>query len=286
LPSRAPSLRAGQTIDGNQEFIGQGLSNIAGSFLSGYPSSGSFTRSGVNFDAGAATPLAAVFASLILMAILFFIAPVVAYLPIAAMAGVLFVVAWGSTCAASATSSPRGGQSRRNHRVLRDLRRELLIASSSPVGILSLILRSLGTRPMAPFDATPNPDPARATPGHRQRRKNHDVLQARAAVLILQGMSLRTIICPPHRARPDLPGAAPARRSTGARWRSVGRHGGQRSLRDVALILPRRVLGRTGDGPPAGSCRSSASTRSSAPAGFPGCMSSQSAVMVDAAGER
>jgi SulP family sulfate permease len=93
--ARAVALRSGQTIEGNQEFIGQGLSNIAGSFLSGYPSSGSFTRSGVNFEAGAKTPLAAVFASLILVAILFFIAPVVAFLPIAAMAGVLFVVARG-----------------------------------------------------------------------------------------------------------------------------------------------------------------------------------------------
>jgi len=93
--ARAVALRSGQVIAGNQEFIGQGLSNLAGSFLSGYPSSGSFTRSGVNYEAGAKTPLAAVFASLILMAFLFFIAPVVAYLPIAAMAGVLFVVARG-----------------------------------------------------------------------------------------------------------------------------------------------------------------------------------------------
>jgi len=93
--ARAVALRSGQVIEGNQEFIGQGLSNIAGSFLSGYPSSGSFTRSGVNYEAGAQTPLAAVFASTILMAILFFIAPIVAYLPIAAMAGVLFVVARG-----------------------------------------------------------------------------------------------------------------------------------------------------------------------------------------------
>jgi SulP family sulfate permease len=93
--ARAVALRSGQVIEGNQEFIGQGLSNIAGSFLSGYPSSGSFTRSGVNYEAGAQTPLAAVFASVILIGILFFIAPVVAYLPIAAMAGVLFVVARG-----------------------------------------------------------------------------------------------------------------------------------------------------------------------------------------------
>jgi SulP family sulfate permease len=93
--ARAVALRSGQSIDGDQEFVGQGLSNIAGSFFSGYPSSGSFTRSGVNFEAGAKTPLAAVFASVILMAMLLFIAPIAAYLPIAAMAGVLFVVAWG-----------------------------------------------------------------------------------------------------------------------------------------------------------------------------------------------
>jgi len=93
--ARAVALRSGQVIDGNQEFIGQGLANLTGSFFSGYPSSGSFTRSGVNYEAGAQTPLAAVFASLLLMAILFFVAPVVAYLPIAAMAGVLFVVARG-----------------------------------------------------------------------------------------------------------------------------------------------------------------------------------------------
>jgi sulfate permease, SulP family len=93
--ARAVALRSGQTIDGNQETFGQGLSNLTGAFLSGYPSSGSFTRSGVNFEAGAQTPLAAVFASIILMAVLFFVAPLVGYLPIASMAGVLFIVAWG-----------------------------------------------------------------------------------------------------------------------------------------------------------------------------------------------
>jgi sulfate permease, SulP family len=93
--ARAVALRSGQVIDGNQETFGQGLSNLTGAFLSGYPSSGSFTRSGVNFEAGAQTPMAAVFASVILMAVLFFVAPLVGYLPIASMAGVLFIVAWG-----------------------------------------------------------------------------------------------------------------------------------------------------------------------------------------------
>ena len=62
--ARAVALKSGQRIDGNQEFIGQGLSNIAGSFFSAYPSSGSFNRSGVNYEAGARTPLAAVVSAL------------------------------------------------------------------------------------------------------------------------------------------------------------------------------------------------------------------------------
>jgi sulfate permease, SulP family len=93
--ARAVGLRSKQTIDGNQETFGQGLSNVAGAFFSGYPSSGSFTRSGVNYEAGAVTPLAAVFASVILMVLLLLVAPLLSYLPIAAMAGILFIVAWG-----------------------------------------------------------------------------------------------------------------------------------------------------------------------------------------------
>ena len=93
--ARAIALKSGQRIDGNQEFIGQGLSNIAGAFFSGYVSSGSFNRSGLNYSAGARTPLAAIFSALFLLLILLFLAPLAKYLPIPAMAGILFVVAWG-----------------------------------------------------------------------------------------------------------------------------------------------------------------------------------------------
>ncbi|WP_310446860.1 SulP family inorganic anion transporter [Thiobacillus sp.] len=93
--SRAIATKSGQHIDGNQEFVGQGLSNLIGSFFSSYASSGSFNRSGVNYAAGARTPLAAVFASLFLVVILLMVAPLAAYLPNAAMAGILFLVAWG-----------------------------------------------------------------------------------------------------------------------------------------------------------------------------------------------
>ena len=93
--SRAIAVKTGQRINGNQEFIGQGLSNLVGSFFSSYASCGSFNRSGVNYAAGAKTPLATVFASIFLLLILLLVAPLAAYLPTAAMAGILFLVGWG-----------------------------------------------------------------------------------------------------------------------------------------------------------------------------------------------
>lgn len=92
--SRSVAMRSHQQIEGNQEFIGQGLSNMVGSFFSSYAGSGSFTRSGINYDSGAKTPLSAIFAALILMAIVMLIAPLTAYLPVAAMGGVILLVAY------------------------------------------------------------------------------------------------------------------------------------------------------------------------------------------------
>ena len=92
---RAIALRSEQRIDGNQEFIGQGLSNILGGFFSAYASSGSFNRSGLNYEAGAKTPLASIFSALVLMLILLVVAPLARFLPIPAMAGILFLIAWG-----------------------------------------------------------------------------------------------------------------------------------------------------------------------------------------------
>lgn len=92
--ARAIAIKSGQRIDGNQEFIGQGLANIAGALTSAYPCSGSFNRSGVNYEAGARTPLATVIASACLVVFLVALGPLVAYLPIAAMAGLLVLVGW------------------------------------------------------------------------------------------------------------------------------------------------------------------------------------------------
>jgi SulP family sulfate permease len=91
---RSLAQRSGHQLDGNREFIAQGLSNLAGSFSSAYVATGSFNRSGVNYEAGARTPLAGLFAGLILMALIFPVAPLTAWLPRAALAGLLFLVAW------------------------------------------------------------------------------------------------------------------------------------------------------------------------------------------------
>ena len=93
--ARAVAARSGERVDGNQEFIGQGLANIAGAFTSSYPTSGSFNRTGANFEAGARTPLAAIFSAGFLLLILLFVSPLAAYIPLAAMAALLFIVAWG-----------------------------------------------------------------------------------------------------------------------------------------------------------------------------------------------
>lgn len=92
--ARSIATKTHQRIDGNQEFIGQGLSNLIGSFFSSYAGSGSFTRSGINHQAGAQTPMAAIFAAMILVLILLFVAPLTAYLPIPAMGGIILLVAY------------------------------------------------------------------------------------------------------------------------------------------------------------------------------------------------
>ena len=91
--ARALALKRNDSFDANQEFIGQGLANVGGSFFSAYPSSGSFNRSGVNLAANAQTPLAAIGAAVFLLVILIFISPLAEYLPYAVIAALLLAVA-------------------------------------------------------------------------------------------------------------------------------------------------------------------------------------------------
>ncbi len=92
--AKAVAEHAGQRIDANREFIGQGLANLAGGFFSCYVACGSLTRSMPHLEAGARTPLAAVMAALMVVPLVALSAPGLALIPMAAIAGLLLQVAW------------------------------------------------------------------------------------------------------------------------------------------------------------------------------------------------
>jgi len=93
--ARSLSSRSEQLIDANQEIRAQGLSNMVGSLFSGYLSSGSFTRSGLSYDAGARSPLAGVFSALWVALFAVAGARLIAHIPIPAMAARILLICWG-----------------------------------------------------------------------------------------------------------------------------------------------------------------------------------------------
>ncbi|MEN5093022.1 SulP family inorganic anion transporter [Pseudomonas protegens] len=93
--ARSLSARSEQLLDANQEVRAQGLSNMLGAFFSGYLSSGSFTRSGLSYEAGARSPLAGVFSALWVALFAVAGAGLIAHIPIPAMAGSILLICWG-----------------------------------------------------------------------------------------------------------------------------------------------------------------------------------------------
>ena len=80
-----------QRIDPDQELIGLGAANIAASFSGGYPVTGGFARSVVNFDAGAETPAAGAFTAVGIAIAALFLTPLLSSLPIATLAATIIV---------------------------------------------------------------------------------------------------------------------------------------------------------------------------------------------------
>jgi SulP family sulfate permease len=78
----------------NVELIGQGVANIFSPMFGGLPATGAIARTATNIRAGAQTPVAGMIHALTLLAILLFAAPLVSYVPMAALAGILLVVAY------------------------------------------------------------------------------------------------------------------------------------------------------------------------------------------------
>lgn len=79
----------------NQELIAIGMGNIVGSFFQTYPATGGLSRSAVNNQVGAKTPMAAIISSIIVGFTLLFLTPVFYYLPLAVLAAIIIVAVFG-----------------------------------------------------------------------------------------------------------------------------------------------------------------------------------------------
>ncbi len=87
--------KRGQRVDGNQELVGLGAANLASSFSGGFPVTGGFSRSVVNFDAGASTQIAGILAAIGIALASLFLTPVLFYLPQATLAATIIVAVTG-----------------------------------------------------------------------------------------------------------------------------------------------------------------------------------------------
>lgn len=85
---------AGTRHDSNQELIGQGIANFVAPIFGGFAATGAIARTATNIRNGATGPLAGVVHAGVLIAVILFLAPLAAHIPLVALAAILFVVAW------------------------------------------------------------------------------------------------------------------------------------------------------------------------------------------------
>jgi SulP family sulfate permease len=89
--SETLAARRRQRIDPDQELIGLGMANLAVSCTGGFPITGGFSRTVVNFDAGAATPAAGMFTAVLILLATLFLTPLLFWLPRATLAATILV---------------------------------------------------------------------------------------------------------------------------------------------------------------------------------------------------
>ena len=93
--AKAMAARTRDRLDANQELVGQGLSNITSGLFSGYPVSGSFSRSAVNINAGARTGFSSIVTGAVVGITLLFFTPLLYHLPQATLASVIIMAVIG-----------------------------------------------------------------------------------------------------------------------------------------------------------------------------------------------
>lgn len=78
----------------NQELVAQGVANIASTFFGGLPATGAIARTATNIKAGGKTPVAGIFHALFILIFIMFLSDIMAFIPLAVLSAILFVVAW------------------------------------------------------------------------------------------------------------------------------------------------------------------------------------------------
>jgi SulP family sulfate permease len=92
--AQALAVRSGRQLDVRQQCLSDGLANLAGGFFGCFPGAGSFTRSTLNYEAGARTQWAAVFGAGAVAAAMLPVAPLARFVPRSALAALLILAAW------------------------------------------------------------------------------------------------------------------------------------------------------------------------------------------------
>lgn len=85
---------AGTRHDSNQELIGQGIANMVAPLFGGFAATGAIARTATNVRNGGTSPIAGIVHAVTLVLIILFLAPLAVHVPLAALAAILFVVAW------------------------------------------------------------------------------------------------------------------------------------------------------------------------------------------------
>lgn len=91
--AKAIAHHTGQQIDYNRQILAEGLANLAGGFFQSLPGSGSLSRSAINYQSGAATRFSGIVSAATVTIALLLFAPLLRYIPQAALAGLLLVTA-------------------------------------------------------------------------------------------------------------------------------------------------------------------------------------------------
>lgn len=89
--AQAIAIKTRQRIDPNRELLGQGLANVLGSSNLGFPVSGSFSRTALNFQSGAQTWISSLITSILILTTLLFLTPLIYFLPKVVLAAIIVI---------------------------------------------------------------------------------------------------------------------------------------------------------------------------------------------------